>query len=665
MSFILGKTKEDDPVELSVKSMQRHFACFGSSGSGKTVASKVLVEEFARNGLPVIAFDPQGDIASLAAHEEFENLTEYGIDRSVYDTFYEKSEVLVWTPGSSKGLPLCINPLQFDGIEKFSPEDQIRFFSATAKNIAGLLGYDLDTDDGKSVDSVLTEIFGHSIRNNIRLGKFEKLIAILKNLPDEVHDVIELICTPKLIKDLQRKISLLTTGSRRLLFETGTPANIDTLLGKNSDSNKTRVSVIYLNTLSTQEEKEFFISSITQLMYQWMLLNPLQGGQDGLQCLYYIDEIAPFIPPVKKPACKESLMLLFKQARKYGIGCLIATQNPGDIDYKAIAQFSTTNLGSLTQKQDLKKVQPRLEASIMGDSDRAMSKLPGLSPGNFILISPDYDNKIQEITTRRLLTKHITLSEEKLDEYIDPELRSKFQKINSMNLEKTGNSKNEEAGTVKKEDRDIDSEPENSKKSDVKLKQDENAGQKGKTVDNIIQVVKHNLYERDLEKFVKPLLEGGLFKSEVLVSSSFDYCPIIMVKLVFLETKGFFRKKEVEIAENLYLHNKTYDLFYVKNKQFQFTGVIDIDPHKIEDIDDFCKLETHDKSELHFDFRSIGGSKVNHKKVKHLMERKFNVRVLDTELILFPIWLCKLAKKKKNDYRTIKLDAIFGQQIID
>ena len=133
------------------------------------------------------------------------------------------------------------------------------------------------------------------------------------------------------------------------------------------------MSVIYLNTLQTQEEKEFFIASITQLMYQWMLLNPLKNGQDGLQGLYYIDEIAPFIPPVKKPACKESLMLLFKQARKYGIGCLIATQNPGDMDYKALAQFSTTNLGKLTQKQDLKKVQPILEASIMGDSDKAIS----------------------------------------------------------------------------------------------------------------------------------------------------------------------------------------------------------------------------------------------------------------------------------------------------
>ena len=75
MPFIIGKTKDDQPVELSIKSMQRHFACFGSSGSGKTVACKVLVEEFGRNRIPVIAFDPQGDIASLAANADYESST--------------------------------------------------------------------------------------------------------------------------------------------------------------------------------------------------------------------------------------------------------------------------------------------------------------------------------------------------------------------------------------------------------------------------------------------------------------------------------------------------------------------------------------------------------------------------------------------------------------
>ena len=654
MSFTIGKTKDEQPVELSIKSMQRHFACFGSSGSGKTVASKVLVEEFGRNKIPVIAFDPQGDIASLAANAGYDSLVEHGIDRELYDSFTDHTEVLIWTPGSSKGLPLCINPLQFEGLEKLSTEDQLRFLSATAKNIAGLLGYDLDTDDGKSVDSVLTEIFSYCIRSNIHLEKFENLISILKDMPDDVHDTVELICTPKLIKDLQRKVSLLTTGSRRLIFETGTPANIDTLLGLDSDKGKTRISVIYLNTLSTQEEKEFFVSSITQLMYQWMLLHPLKGGQEGLQCLYYLDEIAPYIPPVKKPACKESLMLLFKQARKYGIGCLIATQNPGDIDYKAIAQFSTTNLGQLTQKQDLKKVQPRLESSIKEDSDRVMSKLPGLESGHFMLISPDYDNKVQEITTRWLLTQHITLSEENLDDYIDPDLRAEFQKISMQKPDVSSGP------PIIKEKQEIptDTDPQKPVHSET-----DSTKEKPSTGKEEILVVKHSLYERDLEKLVKPHLEGTLMKSETFSDSAFEYLPLIMVKLVFIEKKGIFKKKEIEIGENLYLHHKSYDLIYVQSKKFEFSAVVDIDPHKIKDLDDVCTLEAHDKSEIHFDFRATGGTKIDHKKIKHLMERKFNVRVEHTEMVLFPVWICTIKNKKSSKTRQISLDAIFGNQI--
>ncbi|MBI87125.1 MAG: hypothetical protein CMG63_03485 [Candidatus Marinimicrobia bacterium] len=662
MSLILGKNKDDDLVELSLSSMQKHFACFGASGSGKTVASKIIVEEMVRNEIPVIAFDPQGDIASLAMPEDFDNLKKFNIDRDIYDSFYEKSEVLIWTPASAKGLPLCINPMQFEGIEKLGKNDQIRYFSSTAKNIAALIGYDADSDDGQAVDSILTAIFEHCVDSNIKIEKFQNLISILKDLPDNIVDLVSTVGTRKLMKDLQRKISLLTTGSRRLLFETGTPANIEILLGKNSNSSKTRVSVIYLNTLQTQEEKEFFIASITQLMYQWMLLNPLKNGQDGLQGLYYIDEIAPFIPPVKKPACKESLMLLFKQARKYGIGCLIATQNPGDMDYKALAQFSTTNLGKLTQKQDLKKVQPILEASIMGDSDKAMSKLPGLNAGNFILISPDYDSQLQEINTRRLLTKHDTLSEDKLNNYISTELRQKFDSLYTKTQKQSEDIDdkivNDLEKKISKDTRTInyEVETESPKVSDRNDK-------KPKTNKNAIKVVNFDIYEKDLEKVIKPYLEGNIFKSEVFSSSKFQYDPIIMVKLIFFETKGLFKKKKVEIAENLYLHYKTYDLFFVKDKQFQYASVIDMDPHKIEDIDNHCRLDTKDKSEVHFDFRSIGSSKVDHKKIKHLMERKFKVRVMESELILFPTWRCTFTNKKNNNKREIKIDAIFGKPI--
>ena len=136
-----------------------------------------------------------------------------------------------------------------------------------------------------------------------------------------------------------------------------------------------------------------------------------------------------------------------------------------------------------------------------------------------------------------------------------------------------------------------------------------------------------------------------------------------MVKLIFIEQKGFFRKKEVEIGENLYLHHKTYDLVYIQNNKFEFSSVVDVDPHKIKDLDDDCTLEPHNKSEIHFDFRSTGGTRIDHKKIKHLMERKFNVRVEHTEMVLFPVWTCKIKNKKSSKTRQVSLDAIFGNRI--
>ena len=105
-----------------------------------------MIEELAQNGIPIIAFDPQGDIASLAILEDEEKLKDKSLDPAIRSEMAENVEVVIWTPTSSKGIPLSINPLQFDGLEKLSSEDQERFLSSTAKNIVSLIGYVLSPD---------------------------------------------------------------------------------------------------------------------------------------------------------------------------------------------------------------------------------------------------------------------------------------------------------------------------------------------------------------------------------------------------------------------------------------------------------------------------------------------------------------------------------------
>jgi hypothetical protein len=125
---------------------------------------------------------------------------------------------------------------------------------------------------------------------------------------------------------------------------------------------------------------------------------------------------------VRKPASKPGLSLLFKQARKYGVCCLMATQNPGDVDYKAMAQFGTWAIGRLTTRQDMKKVEPTVKSLDPVNVDKIMEELPSQKPGEFILISPDNFKQTHRLQTRWLLTKHETLDDERIAALMDEPL---------------------------------------------------------------------------------------------------------------------------------------------------------------------------------------------------------------------------------------------------
>lgn len=631
----LGST-QDGKLEFNLATFQRHFACFGSSGSGKTVASKVIMEELALNGVPIIAFDPQGDIASLALPEEADVVKKFGTNPETRDNFVENVEVVIWTPGSSKGLPICINPLQFDGVNDLSSEDRVRYLSATAKNIASLLGYDLSADDGKTAEAILNEIFKYSINENKVLDDFSDVVKLLLEMPEKVDTVVSIIATNKFIKKLIKKLNLLTLGAQKLIFQTGTPANIDTLLGLDQPNGKTRISIIYLNTLHTVEEKEFFIASIAQALYRWMLKNPLTSSQNGVQCALFIDEIAPYIPPVKKPVCKESLELLFRQGRKYGVSCLIATQSPGDIDYKAIGQFSSFILGTLNTKQDIDKIKKRLESIAPMEVDYIVKKMPALQPGQFLVVSPDEFNEVQELRVRWLVTKHLVLTEQQLAEQIPDELRKKYsfhedeiQILETSTLEKSKIEDNKPINTGKGE----------------------------------ILCVKNIVFERNLLKKIKPYLSGGFFKTQELTDTQFNYLPLIKVALIFHKKRGIFKKTVLEIPENLYLDFNTRAMLYVNKRQFKFRSVVDMDPHRISDVDDHCKIKPVLKDNLDYDFHVMDSNKLDKKVIQNMMERKYPVKVQSVELLLFPTWKCTVKGKKNKDTQTVLLDGVFGKEI--
>ena len=181
------------------------------------------------------------------------------------------------------------------------------------------------------------------------------------------------------------------------------------------------MNVLYLNTLPTDAMKQAFIQQLCRKLYDWMLANP---SPDRLQCVLFIDEAGPFMPPdPRSPPAKEGLRLLLKQGRKYGVGCLVASQSPGDLDYRTLGQASTMFLGRFTQKQEISKIDQMI--SNAPDPKAITSNLPSLKAGEFELFSPDVSDEVVQMRVRWLLTPHGSpLTSESIRPLISDDLRS-------------------------------------------------------------------------------------------------------------------------------------------------------------------------------------------------------------------------------------------------
>lgn len=403
--LIFGDTPDGESVGFPIDALRRHAIVLGSSGSGKTVLSKVIVEECVRKGLPVIAVDPQGDLASLALSEDPAKLVEMGVDPAVAERFFERVEPVIWTPGSTYGRPLSFMP-KMDVPANIRHEDKVRAFGAVGQSLAAMVG-----DNNEATPVAFSMILEYADQFGLACDTVGDLCNFLADPPPELARRIEPIFDDKVRKRAQKAFLVKTLGPNRLLFELGEPIDPDELLGLRSGTDKVRLSIIYLNTLTSQDDKDLFVAMLTGAMYQWML------GLDGqhLWGLFYMDEVAPYLPPVKNPASKQGLMLMLRQARKYGLCCLLATQSPGDLDYKALGQMGTWALGRLNGERALGKVAPILRAQPDLDTEAILDELPGLPKGRFILINPDHFESAARCQVRWLVTQHKTVTPEEVE----------------------------------------------------------------------------------------------------------------------------------------------------------------------------------------------------------------------------------------------------------
>jgi hypothetical protein len=438
-----GKRTEDK-FEISVDLLRRHGGVFGSTGSGKTVLSKCVLEEAAMQGIPVLAFDPQGDIASLMIPGDPKELASKGVPPERLKEYMDKVIVRVYTPASSKGLAISINPLKLPDRDA-DQDDIIRLLDNSARTLVKVLMKVAGLSrswEGKAFAAIYELLRTIWEAQKTEIDELSELADMLVADPETIGVDLEPFMKFSERQTLATRIRSLTVGSSQLLFKEEGNIDFDHLTKK--VNGKTPINVIFLKTLRSEEEKHFFIAIVLNQLYSWMLR---QGFTEKPRMMIFQDEAAPFIPAgMRAPGPKETYLLLFRQARKYGIECLIATQSPKDIDYKAFEQFNTISAGRISSEQSLKVLERILEP-IAGEkeSEEIITQLPGQQTANFIFSSADMKPKVNNIGVRWLLTKHITLTERDVQKHMQ-KLRAEQEKIlKELEAQRIAKEKEEEA----------------------------------------------------------------------------------------------------------------------------------------------------------------------------------------------------------------------------
>src|SRR3989449_116507 len=210
---------------------------------------------------------------------------------------------------------------------------------------------------------------------------------------------------------LVRRAESMTIGAKGLLFTAGTGLDGEAML--QAKKGRVRVNVVYTGGLRNARERELVVATLCKGVLAWMTAHP----SGDLRLVVYIDEVAGLCPPhPRNPPAQTFLSLLFRQAPKYGVGGIVATQNVTDLDYKALGQASTWALGRLMAKQDLDRVRHVVASVHAGPADKVLAAIPALRPGEFILLSPDNLQSAQRLAVRGLATRHEVVPEEKFRE---------------------------------------------------------------------------------------------------------------------------------------------------------------------------------------------------------------------------------------------------------
>jgi len=696
LSLFLGrKVTDNSVVELPVTVFHRHLVALGSSGSGKTVLCKCVMEEAVRNEIPLVMVDPQGDISSLALKGDVIELQRHGTPLAIQEEFFDNARIAIFTPASSKGIPISVNPLSFPPPSSLREEATLGL-DMTAGSVSGFLGYDLSSDAGRGAKAYIFMILQHLWGEGQEIEDMGQMADLVLSPPKEIRGALFDLVTKQESHEIARRLRFLTVGTASLLFQMGVQMDIDMFMDR-SDG-KVPVNIIYMNTLSSSIDKGFFISTLMRELYCWMLKNP----SESVQLLFYVDEIAPYIPPhPRNPPPKEAYAFLFKQARKYGVGLVAATQNVTDIDYKALAQVNTWCLGRMMTNQDISRVRNIVQSVDPERADAVLQRLPSLQTGEFLMLSPDVYDDVVDFQVRWLASHHLTLDEKDLSPLLSEELRAFFErylpkpKETSGGLHRTPAAPRFSRPIVERVRLFLNSERKavslesitgslNAKAEDVEEALHrlirEGLVQEGrlrgarenlywlsrfgfkpsKNIVGEILVVPVRITQIEAIKRAKPMLEGGfLSKKEEIDDAEFSYIPIWRISAT-RETKRLLLFKKSDL-ETYYLSAQDGSILSLERKKIIFNKMIKKDPRRLKDLDQDETITFLPR--LPGEVEVLPKIKIGIEEIYRRLQLKLGVRPVSADLVLLPIWSLKIRHKKKSSRRRVILDATTGRTV--
>lgn len=383
------------PLLYKNKDMTTHAVIIGMTGSGKTGLGIALIEEAIMDNLPSIIIDPKGDMGNLlltfphcsaedfapwidpteAAKKEM-TIEQYaaeiaetwkkglqswdqGIDRIA--TLRSKTEMTIYTPGSSAGLPVSVlSSFTAPAEDVINDTDTLNsLVNSTTTSLLALVdikGDPLQTREHILLSSLLLHFW--------RAGQDLTMEMLIGNIVNPPFDKVGVFSLGTFYPQLQRmtlamSLNNILASPTFSAWMTGQPLDIQRILY--TEEGKPKTAIFSISHLS-ETERMFFVTMLLNQYIGWMRR---QQGASSLKTLLYMDEIYGYFPPIANPPSKKPMILLLKQARAYGIGVVLATQNPVDLDYKGLSNIGSWFIGRLQTRQD----QDRVVAGIVGAGD--------------------------------------------------------------------------------------------------------------------------------------------------------------------------------------------------------------------------------------------------------------------------------------------------------